>query len=559
MRCVFFSVWVAGNRRVAGLLLGAFFLFGCEGGQPEPLPPGAETAQRGNPAAVDEFVGILKSIEAKSDELLRSLQSIRTAEDLDRETSTIRREIQELDDLFGGLMKKGQSLTPEQDAELRDRQLDLTSLSTFQTRALPEAMRIRMIPGASEASLQTISRTFLDFAKRMKKLQNGYRLEAPPPRRVSMGGPSGVTITCKGLNGRNSFGVFQRIQQFNTGTMQVANGVVEMENVQDFDGLVAALKERVGVVEQVDATARKITVVVDSSKIPAESMPQWGMRAEFEGLGPGGEPGMSAAIPGFGTGGPPPLSDANGSTSGFGGRGFGAPGSAPFAPGEISDVDPFSPEGSPGEVPARDPDALLDSLKSGDPRVRLEALSRLAGLGTSETPAEIRKKVALTLRNVVFDSSESDEARRLAVRGMVAWGGKYAAPQLTQLLERPDPAFLTGELNATVFHALGKLKHPDTFESVAVYFSRRGSDARPAAECLVQFGSAAEPYVLEHCDFGDPMRAKAVLEVLRNIGTKKSLPTIESFAETFNGGFLRNEIAETVNAIRARESGTGGN
>jgi len=180
MRCVFFSVWVAGNRRVAGLLLGAFFLFGCEGGQPEPLPPGAETAQRGNPAAVDEFVGILKSIEAKSDELLRSLQSIRTAEDLDRETSTIRREIQELDDLFGGLMKKGQSLTPEQDAELRDRQLDLTSLSTFQTRALPEAMRIRMIPGASEASLQTISRTFLDFAKRMKKLQNGYRLEAPP-------------------------------------------------------------------------------------------------------------------------------------------------------------------------------------------------------------------------------------------------------------------------------------------------------------------------------------------------------------------------------------------
>ena len=606
---------------VCGLMVIVFLGCGGESDAPVPGAPGAHEAGQNDSTAVEETLALVNTVVEKSNALLDSLRAIQTAQEADEFQSTFSAKIQELGDAYEAFAKRVRSLAPEQLAEVNSRRKTPESKPVAEVDIRGEAGRIGTIPGASTSFFWGAAS---DFRVRMQKIDDQYQVDEAMYA-ASLHG-KGVTVKCWGSGRWSHAAVCEKLREFDRGETRSETGVVRLAHVEDFDALVAAVKERVGNVDLAHEGLREIGVWVDPAKIPVKSIAEVAAEAKAKADSSSAVPGFNdSPPPGFGsapdTSASNPFEPGNAATDKPASNPF-EPGNAapkssasnPFEPGNAapdksasnpfepggaapksSASNPFKPEnapsgarsGAPGgfgsgpsggfgsgrppglgglsgrmgmggrmgphvDLETQDPDELVEIAKGGDRWRRRAALRNLAAADPSKASKETKKAVCLALKAIAFEGQADEETRALAVEGMGLWAGRYAAPQLLQLLKHSGDGFFHRELHGTILRVLGELKHPDTLEPLVLGFADGSFNSDAAAECLIQFGPEVEPLVLKHCRPGDTEHSKRVVYILFKVGTARSLPALRALSNGHEGFFLREEIAQATEAIKKR-------
>jgi serine/threonine-protein kinase len=191
-----------------------------------------------------------------------------------------------------------------------------------------------------------------------------------------------------------------------------------------------------------------------------------------------------------------------------------------------------APQGRPAPrpVPPIEGDAYFKQvwadLHSDEYWTLKSAVERLADL----KPNDQRAKVAPRLIELTDDPSPF--IRKPAVRALGAWGSKDDVPALMRALAHQD-LFTRQE----ALKVIGRFQDARTLPPVLVNF-REFSTRKEAGIALRQMGVMAEPDVLailnEREEFQLLSLKQAAIEVLADVGTEKSVPTLEKVAASGN-------------------------
>ncbi len=182
---------------------------------------------------------------------------------------------------------------------------------------------------------------------------------------------------------------------------------------------------------------------------------------------------------------------------------------------------------------------------------REKALRQLVNADTGKVnDPEMHKQIAQAIRDVAFDDSTMPQERSLAIRGLTHWGGKFAGPILVQLL-RDGPSFAEDE----IYTQLAILKEPTAIDALVEKLMEPGFDGEKAAKCLVAYGSAAEDTILSDTRAEDIQTTRLIVQVLAEIGTKKSLPVLKSLRNLHFAPLIAGDLLRAEQMIQKREKG----
>ena len=166
-------------------------------------------------------------------------------------------------------------------------------------------------------------------------------------------------------------------------------------------------------------------------------------------------------------------------------------------------------------------------------------------LAQQTVDAEQQAEVATALEPLL----DATETRREAIRALKVWGTRANVPKLLTLLEDED-AFFRGEVMATLVAIKDPRVLPYLGESLASGdFSRR----HEAARHMRTLGPMAETILWPHTTSADWQIAMEACNVLKDIGTKKSLPALQLATQHANQSVkftAQNAIREVETAKR---------
>ena len=183
-------------------------------------------------------------------------------------------------------------------------------------------------------------------------------------------------------------------------------------------------------------------------------------------------------------------------------------------------------------------DSLTDGLK--DPRRARQAALDLAKM---QPDAKRRKEIADLLQNVLVTGGTIDKWSAAEALGI--WGSAENVPVLMQQLDGNDVL-----LKHHVLVALGRLRDPRAvpkmIDAVASPPTRQ-----KAIEGLRYFGAEAEDKLLQRLPNADWLAQRAICDLLKEIGTAKSLSQLNALAQ--NGSIhVRRNAQTAARAIRRR-------
>ncbi len=191
---------------------------------------------------------------------------------------------------------------------------------------------------------------------------------------------------------------------------------------------------------------------------------------------------------------------------------------------------------------------------TGDPAVDA-ALSALAGVDyaaaqnaaeffVNTPPNQHRAAVAKQLAEMALNPKL---IRRMEIaRALGAWATPAEVPALIQIATDKGNPFSRKE----AIDALGKLRDERAVQPLVACFQDFGT--RGAAEkALRAMGPIAEPGVLPLLNGNDNLQKQAVIKLLKDIGTQRSVPALQAIAFG-NFPFLRMPAQEALNAIALR-------
>lgn len=202
----------------------------------------------------------------------------------------------------------------------------------------------------------------------------------------------------------------------------------------------------------------------------------------------------------------------------------------------------FPSDGRPLETGEQD--KLLKALSSGDFFTKKNALDRLGNItDVPDDHAAVAKALAPLTRD------DNPFIRRGAVKALAVWGTKDSAPALLDALKHED-VFTKQEAMRT----LGKLQEKSALAPLAAFLTD-GLSRGVAQESLRSMGSIAEPEVRKYLRSADIWVKKAACEVLKDMGTTKSIRALTAVVRDPNI-HVRVHVAPTARdailAIRAR-------
>jgi hypothetical protein len=165
-------------------------------------------------------------------------------------------------------------------------------------------------------------------------------------------------------------------------------------------------------------------------------------------------------------------------------------------------------------TPANLPEVMQD-LQSDDIRKASTARSRL--IRHSSQPGD--RKVAAALEKYL--DHDHEKVREAAAQALASCATNENLPALLKLL---DSSSTMVRLHAVL--ALGRLKSPQAVDRLVELMAKGDYSAVSA---LTQIGPAVEPSVLKLVRQGDQGARQRALQVLSQVGTKKSLPVLEKY------------------------------
>jgi predicted Zn finger-like uncharacterized protein len=177
-------------------------------------------------------------------------------------------------------------------------------------------------------------------------------------------------------------------------------------------------------------------------------------------------------------------------------------------------------------------------LKARQGHRRMDALGKLGHAAPDHRRPEVTRAVEPLLHDPDFG------VRHSALRAFCAWAGKENVPTLLNMLKNKDTrrdAVLT----------LGRLRDERAVEPLADcledFFVRHD-----AGVALKGYGPAAEGALVKRLGHRDHDVRWAACEILRETGTRASLPALEQVAADPEAG-LRSRAREAIDAITARK------
>jgi serine/threonine protein kinase len=214
------------------------------------------------------------------------------------------------------------------------------------------------------------------------------------------------------------------------------------------------------------------------------------------------------------------------------------------APQGGQDADLGRPK-KPAEVPRpRDPklQVTLAELKGANSRTRMDAATRLEQMQPID---EERAAVTGALEPLLNDPDHF--TRQAMIRAMGVWGTRENIPALVKLFDHEDVF-----TRRAAIVALGNIKDERSAEAIA----GRLEDAlnRPAvSETLQKMGPLAQTAVGRRIEDKDWMIRLTACQILKVIGTKKSIPALQTAAKDSNG-LVAGEAKIALEVIQAREA-----
>ncbi len=194
--------------------------------------------------------------------------------------------------------------------------------------------------------------------------------------------------------------------------------------------------------------------------------------------------------------------------------------------------------------------ANVDLLRLGESADMRQAIKRLAEIQVSDIgDADLRKEIARTIRDVVEDADVETDVRRAAIPLLIIWGSTYSAPIFTGLLQDENRL-----IQVDALQALTKLHDEQTIEPVTQLFISNPVLRKDAADCLRSFGSSAEDVVLELVRPSDFLITQATVQLLGDIGTRKSVDRMRLLRKLDFYKLVQQDVTEAIAKIRGREA-----
>jgi predicted Zn finger-like uncharacterized protein len=187
---------------------------------------------------------------------------------------------------------------------------------------------------------------------------------------------------------------------------------------------------------------------------------------------------------------------------------------------------------------ADDVTKALFRLKSASSRRRGDAARKLK----DTLPDERRGQVVSALEPLLPDADRG--TREAAIEALGVWGTRDTVPLLLKTMQEK-------ETRAASIRALGRLKDERAVEPIADRledFFERGE----AVEALKKMGPAAEEAMIQRLRHTDGGVRQAACDVLKVVGTKRSLPILQKVAAE-NDFFLSPKAKEAIKAIELRQ------
>lgn len=186
---------------------------------------------------------------------------------------------------------------------------------------------------------------------------------------------------------------------------------------------------------------------------------------------------------------------------------------------------------------------LLREIKNPDGFKARAAIDRLA---QAEATAKRRNEVAKALEPLA--TGQDHFTRLAALKALETWGVKDNVPGLLKLVSHEDVFARMG-----VMTVLGKLKDERAADALAARLPEFG-DRRHAADALKAIGPPAEKAVLKLIKHTDLFLRHEVCNILKDIGTKDSIPALEE-ATLDGNGLVANSAKAALKAVEGRNKG----
>ena len=139
----------------------------------------------------------------------------------------------------------------------------------------------------------------------------------------------------------------------------------------------------------------------------------------------------------------------------------------------------------------------------------------------------VRQQIARNFRELATkDSAANDQGK--AIRGLVLYGGKYSVPVLVEILE--DQSL---KAPAELFDGLASFPDPKGAEALCKQLGNFFNH-REAVHALRTMGVAAEDALMKAAPSDDAQTSLAAVELLGEVGTKKSLPLLAKAGKSTN-------------------------
>ena len=156
----------------------------------------------------------------------------------------------------------------------------------------------------------------------------------------------------------------------------------------------------------------------------------------------------------------------------------------------------------------------------------------------------VRQQIARNFRELAQKSSGGNDQGK-AIRGLATYGGKYSVPVLIEILE-DQSLHVPDEL----FDALASLPDPKGAEAVSQQLGNFFNH-RKAVRTLLTMGEVAEDALLKAAPSDNAEVSLAAVQLLGEVGTKKSLPLLAKAGKSKNQE-VRAAAKESTKAILDR-------
>jgi HEAT repeat protein len=158
--------------------------------------------------------------------------------------------------------------------------------------------------------------------------------------------------------------------------------------------------------------------------------------------------------------------------------------------------------------------------------------------------------VSLALDPLV--AGEDLRVRKSGCDAMQKWGTPANVPSL--ILAVNGGEFGVFDLRISAARALAAIGDERGFAAIASRLESSWDTGRGLIEILVSLGPRAEDAVLPHLSDKQVHTRRAALQVIKQIGTAKSLPALEKLRDD---PFLRRDVPTAIAAVKARSGKTG--